>query len=133
VKGMDASVKSKDAAISQMRALVDQCAQTSGDGAEADPISELAVKQAADFIRALPKNVPLPEFAPDPDGSISLDWIQSRSRLFSLSIGQGRRVAYAWLDGSEGGHAVACFDGRGLPSGILKGIRRTMNRSTRPS
>jgi hypothetical protein len=117
----------KAAIISQIWALVDECAEMGWDGAEAEPISELAAEQAADFIRALPENTPLPEVAPEPDGSISLDWIQSRSRLFSLSIGESNRLAYAWLDGADRGHAVARFDGESVPPRILEGIRRIMN------
>ena len=70
---------------------------------------------------------PVPEFAPEPDGSVSLDWIQSRTRLFSLSIGTSRRLAYAWLDGSDKGHAVSRFDGKHIPSRIQQGIREIVN------
>ena len=93
----------------------------------AEPVSRRAAELAADFIRALPEDVPLPEYASEPDGSISLDWIQSRHRLFSLSIGEGSRLPYAWLDGADVGHAVAFFDGETVPPRILEGIRRIIN------
>ncbi len=117
----------KAAAISQIWALVDECAEMGWDGGAGEPISELSAERAADFIRALPDNVPLPEFAPEPDGSISLDWIHSRSRLFSLSVGMGSRLAYAWLDGADRGHAVARFDGETIPPRVLEGIRGITN------
>lgn len=106
---------------------MDECVETGWDGDEGEPISGIAAKVAADFIRALPKHVPLPEVAPDPDGSISLDWIQARSRLFSLSVCSGNTLAYAWLDGHDRGHAVARFDGQTVPARILDGIRQIMN------
>lgn len=115
-------------AISQIWALVSECAEAGWDGDGAEPISEIAAHAASDFIRALPDDVPLPEFAPEPDGFISLDWIQSRSRLFSLSVGLGPLLAYAWLDGGDRGHAVARFDGETVPLRILDGIRRTVSR-----
>ena len=118
----------KAEAISQIWALVSECDETGWDGGSAEPISEIAAHAASDFIRALPGDVPLPEAAPEPDGSISLDWIQSRSRLFSLSVGSGSRLAYAWLDGADRGHAVARFDGDAVPLRILDGIRRIVNR-----
>ena len=65
----------------------------------------------------------LPEFAPEPDGSISLDWIQSRARLYSLSIGHSNRLAYAWLDGADKGHGVVHFDGQNVPPRVLDGIK----------
>jgi hypothetical protein len=74
-------------------------------------------------VRALPDGIPLPEFAPEPDGSISLDWILSRNRLFSVSIGHSSRLAFAWLDGADNGHGVARFDGQNVPPRVLEGIK----------
>lgn len=117
----------KAAAISQLRALANDCAAPGWDGDAACAINPIAVFVAENFIRALPDSVPLPEFAPEPDGSLSLDWIQSRTRLFSLSVGSNQRLAYAWLDGSDKGHAVAQFDGNAIPQRILGGIEAIMN------
>ena len=91
-------------------------------------LDRLAALSAANFIRALPDGIALPEFAPEPDGSISLDWIQSRNRLFTLSVGSTNRLAYAWVDGTDKGHAVARFDGEHVPPRILEGIRGITNR-----
>jgi hypothetical protein len=113
----------KAVAISQIWALANECAETDWDGDGGEPISDLTVRQSLDLIRALPRDLPLPEFAPEPDGSISMDWIASRYRLFSLSIGEGSRLAYAWLDGTDRGHGVAQFDGVTVPTRILEGIR----------
>jgi len=117
----------KAAAISQIWALANECEESGWDGEGAEPISPLAANLAAAFIRALPVGLPLPEFAPEPDGSISLDWIESRNRLFSVSVGQNSRLAYAWLDGTDRGHAVARFDGQFVPRRILDGIRGIMD------
>lgn len=117
----------KASAISQIWALANECAEPGWDGDGALPLNRLAVFKAIAFIRVLPDGVPLPEFASDPDGSISLDWIQSRSHLFSLSIGTSNRLAYAWLDGTDKGHAVARFDEENMPPRILEGIRSIMN------
>lgn len=112
----------KAVAISQIWALANECDEGGWDGEGAEPISPLAANLAAAFIRALPAGVALPEFAPEPDGSISLDWIRSRHRLFSVSVGRNSRLAYAWLDGTDRGHAVARFDGQLVPRRILDGI-----------
>ena len=114
---------SKATAISQIWALAKECAEFDWDGASGEPISLTAASMAADFIRALPDDIQLPEFAPEPDGSISLDWIQSRTRLFSLSAGTTNRLAYTWLDGTDRGHAVVRFDGQTVPIRIVEGIR----------
>lgn len=117
----------KSAALSRLTELSDECAVEGWDGGEAFALDEMAVRNAGDLVRALPKGVPLPEFAPEPDGSISLDWIQSRHRLFSVSVGRNNRLAYAWLDGSDSGHGVAGFDGLNIPLLVLAGIQSILS------
>lgn len=112
----------KSVAISQIATLANECAEAGWDGDDAAPIDVAAVHTAVEFIRAMPDDLLLPEFASEPDGSISLDWIQSRKRLFSLSVGSTDRLAYAWLDGSDRGHGVARFDGKRIPSRVIEGI-----------
>jgi len=113
----------KATAISGIWALVAAHAEPGWDGEEARPISAAAGRMAAAFVRALPEDVPMPELAPEPDGSISLDWIQSRTRLFSISAGKRDRLAYAWLDGTDSGHGVARFDEERIPPLVLDAIR----------
>lgn len=117
----------KAAALSQLRALAHECTEEGWDGYEAYALDPTAVLIAEGFVRALPDSVPLPEFAPEPDGSVSLDWIQSKNRLFTMSVGTNHRLAYAWLDGADKGHAVARFDGETIPPRILQGINAIMN------
>jgi len=119
----------KAATISQMWELASECAAAGWDGDGGEPISARIVMQAIALIRALPTDLPLPELAPEPDGSISMDWIQTRHRLFSLSVGESSRLPYAWLDGTDRGHAVARFDGVTVPSRILEGIRSIIGRA----
>jgi len=109
--------------ISQLRQLANDCAEPGWDGSEAYPIDPDALQNAEEFVRLLPYGFPDPECAPDPDGSISLDWIQSRHRLFSLSIGNSSRLAYAWMDGTDKGHGVACFDRSSIPLRVLSEIQ----------
>lgn len=113
----------KVAAISRIWELVTE-SEAFGDGEEADPIPPIAARQAADFVRALPEGVRLPEIAWEPDGFLSLDWSESRHRVFSVSFGGRPRLPYAWLDGPDRGHAVAFFDGETVPPRILEGIKR---------
>ncbi len=116
-------------AISQICTLANECADPDWDGDGALPMNRYAVFKAVDFIRALPDGLPMPECAPEPDGSISLDWILSRHRMFSVSVGTGNRLAYAWLDGSDKGHGVAYFDGISLPIPIVSGIHMILDHS----
>ncbi len=109
--------------ISRLIALAQQCGQPGWDGTDAEPVSTLAVMTAEAFLRALPDDCPMPELAADPDGALSLDWIGSKSRIFSLSIGPTNRLAYAWVDGADRGHAVARFDGQQIPPRVLDGVQ----------
>ena len=113
----------KSKAIDEILALADECSVEGWDGYGAAPVDGSAVELATDFIRALPEAIPLAEFSVDPDGAISMDWAVNPSRVFSLSIGASDRLAYAWLDGTDKGHAVARFDGIQVPRRILEGIQ----------
>jgi len=117
----------KAASISQLQAMVNECSQPNWDGEDAVAINPIAVFLTEQFVRALPDAIPLPEFAPEPDGSITLDWIPSHHRMFSVSVGASARLAYAWLDGSDKGHAVARFEGDRVPKRIIDGIAAIMN------
>jgi hypothetical protein len=117
-------------AVSEILTVAARHGRPDWDGEGAEPISELATDRAIAFIRALPRSVPVPEIAPEPDGSISLDWIDSRSRVLSISIGVSDRLAFAWLDGTNRGHAVERFDGERIPPLILERIRETMGHAS---
>jgi len=115
------------AAISELQTLADECGISGLDDRDAVAIDADALIIAERFIRLLPKEIQIPEFAAEPDGSISMDWTQSKHRRFSMSIGKRSRLAYAWLDGADKGHGVACFDGESIPPRILQGIASIMN------
>lgn len=102
----------KAEAISQLMAMA----------TEEQTANPIAVLVAENFVRVLPNSIPLPEFSIDPDGSVSLDWIETRNQIFSLSVGANSRLAFAWLDGTDKGHAVARFDGQKIPEKIIEGI-----------
>lgn len=113
----------KQTAISEIWKLFKECDEPGWDGDGALPVNCLAASLAEDFVRALPDGFPMPEFAPEPDGGISLDWIESPTRLFSISFGLNNRLACAWLDGTDKGHAVASFDGESVPLLIQQGVK----------
>lgn len=113
----------KAAALSQLRTLAAKCATEGWDGGDAAALSPMAVLMAEWFVQALPDNLPLPEFAPEPDGGLSLDWIKSRHQIFSISLGDTHRMAYNWVDGADRGYATAIFIGHQIPERVLEGIR----------
>lgn len=116
-------------AISELFQVAEECREDNWDGHGASRIGKPTLLAAECFIRVLPDNIPLPEFAPEPDGAISFDWIRSRSQLLSVSVDDSRELALAWLDGSSRGHAVERFDGELMPERLLALIRTTMRSS----
>lgn len=120
----------KNDAISELWKLADECGETDWDGEDSVELDQRAVAGAVSFIWALPEGVPMPELAPEPDGSVSLDWIQSRHRIFSLSISNSDRLAFAWLDGSDKGHGVSHFDGWKVPTRVLDTLRSIVKYDT---
>jgi hypothetical protein len=74
-----------------------------------DPVTAAAVRIASRFVHVLPHSLPLPQVAIDPDGAISLDWMPSRTRAFSISVDDSGRLAFAWMNGSDRGHGVVRF------------------------
>jgi hypothetical protein len=78
----------------------------------------------------LPDGLPLPEIGAEPDGAVALEWINSRYRRLSLSVGNDSSLVYAWLDGTKKGHSVTDFDGVQLPERLLTEVRRIMSPSS---
>lgn len=91
--------------------------------ADQEAVKPDALWNAEQLLRALPDDLAAPEFSVDPDGAIAFDWIESRTRMFSVSVTESERLAYAWLDGSDRGHGVARFRSPVLPSKLLSSMR----------
>lgn len=118
----------KSSAISNLFEVSGACGIDDWDGYGAEAIGPVVIRNAEMFIRAFPDELALPAISAAPDGTIVLDWISGPSRLFSVNVGWNARLAYAWLDGTDQGHAVARFDGGQIPLRILEGIRAIVAR-----
>lgn len=114
----------KAALISTLSALGDECRDPNWDGYGAEPVNPRALKRAEDLISSLPDGVPLPECSIEPDGCVSLDWMPAPHRTLTMSVGANDRLPYAWVDGTDRGHAVARLVDGVLPQRILDEIRR---------
>ncbi len=101
-----------------------ECSTPDWDGYRALPVNPAALERAETLLRSLPDDLLLPDFSIEPDGDISFDWLPTRTRSFSLSIGNSDRVAYAWVDGTDRGHAVARTGSGEVPTRILNELKR---------
>jgi len=114
----------KSLALSELAILASECRGQDWDGYGAEPLNPSALMLAQDIIRSLPDDVPMPSFSVEPDGCVSMDWIPSKVRTFTLSAGKTDRLPYAWIEGTDRGHAVARFMDGQLPPRILQEIKR---------
>jgi hypothetical protein len=110
--------------ISTLSALGDECREPNWDGYGAEPVNPSALKRNEDLIASLPDGLPLPECSIEPDGCVSLDWMPAPHRTLTMSVGANDRLPYAWVDGTDRGHAVAQLVDGELPPRILDEIRR---------
>ena len=117
----------KEDALKRLYELAAECAEADWDGYGAEAVSQSAVEHSAYFIRRLPEGLPLPEISVEPDGEIALDWSPTPTQTFSVSIGTANRMACAWVNGTEHGHAVAYSNNGDIPSRILQEIQRITN------
>jgi len=111
-------------ALADLDKLVQECATPDWDAHGATPAHGSAARRAARLLRVLPAGLPAPEIGPEPDGSISLDWMCSRQKLLSVSVGTGDRLACAWVAGSHRGHEVVRFDGKLAPQRLLRCLEK---------
>ena len=95
------------------------------DGADAPPVSPVALDRARELIMSLPLSIPNPELAVEPDdGAVSLEWYAGPSRVFSVSVGNSPRMACAGIDGTDSWHGVARFDSAKVPDFVIQSIQR---------
>jgi hypothetical protein len=113
----------KNALVSRLWEMAEECGENDWNGYEAAPLSLAAVEQAVEFIRAWPFEDDLPDCAPEPDGSVNLEWIYTRHRRATVSLDGGQRLAFAWLDGANKGRGVAAFQNGKMPHAILDSVR----------
>lgn len=114
----------KASALASLQGLAHEYAENLPSGNVSSGLNAVAIRLAMDFVRALPDPLPMPEFALEADGAISLDWIRSSHRMLSISVDDSRRLAYTWIDGTDKGRGVLYFDGVAVPPRLLYDIRR---------
>ena len=134
LENSDALFGRRAVVIAELWGLLESHAEGAWDGHQALPVDRQAIALAEEFVRSLPHGCVMPEVAVDPDGCVSLDWISSRQRMLSISFtGKSDRLAYAWVDGTDRGHAVERFDGGRVPRRLMNAILAMANSLDRAS
>lgn len=124
VQSSQALFGSKAKLISELMELAADCREVDWDGYGAQPVDSQALEVAQAIISSLPDDLALPECSIEPDGCVSLDWMPTNVRTLTLSAEGSGRIPYAWVDGTDRGHAVGRFQGGELSSRIIEEIGR---------
>ena len=109
--------------IPEIMSLVRVSAVNSSD-VETARVTHDTAREAMKFALSLPKSLPIPEIAADPDGDISFDWIGKTGKMFSVSIDATGRIAYAGRFGERSKiHGIEQLS-HSCPQEILRGIEK---------
>ena len=91
-----------------------------------DSVDLDTVQVALDFAKLLPRSLPAPEIAADPDGEVSFDWLGPAGKMFSVSVSRAGRIAYAGRFGSTSKiHGTEQLS-ETLAQEIVRGIQRAV-------
>src|SRR5262249_34822470 len=96
------------------------------DSTENAAVSHETAWKAVAFAKLLPRGLPIPEIAPDPDGEITFDWIGRSGKMFSVSIGSDGRISYAGRFGDKSKTHGTEQLSEILPREILFGIEKAL-------
>ena len=113
----------KSRALTALASTVSECSEENWDGYGALPVERRALELAVEIIRSIPDGLPMPEFAIEPDGSVSMDWMPTPRRTFTLSLGKNSRIPYAWVDGTDHGHGVVRLEDGRIPARLIGEIQ----------
>ena len=108
---------------SEILSLIEQGIPNPNLDQETIPVTLNTANTALKFAFLLPRSLPIPEVAADPDGEISFDWIKSQ-KLFSVSIGADGKISYAGRFSAKSKvHGTEQFS-EAIPSEVLRGIEK---------
>ncbi|PYT61703.1 MAG: hypothetical protein DMG35_08805 [Acidobacteria bacterium] len=88
------------------------------------PVDSETISAATQFAYSLPRFGPMPEVSADPDGEISFDWIGPSGQMFSVSVNNQNRLAYAgWFGEKSRIHGIEQL-AENCPKQIVRGIEK---------
>lgn len=97
------------------------------DGYDAETINISTFEYARKFIELLPFDTELPEFVPESDGEISIEWFDSPSWIFSISVSPKGRLSYVGFYGRNRTKGVEYLNDK-IPQSILSNIKRVLKK-----
>jgi len=105
----------------QLDEVFKECSFEGWDGERAKPISEEVLRCAERFLNSFPLGIEAPEIGAEPDGSITLEWYRSPTKVASISINPDGWVYWAALIGASRRHG-ADYSLMGISDDLLRTI-----------
>lgn len=96
--------------------------KTYADSVESVQASAVALSNARLLICALPEMSIRPDISLDGEGGIMFDWMISKFKMYSISIGRTSRLPFALLNGAEKAYGVIEFDGQKAPNRMVSDL-----------
>jgi hypothetical protein len=113
-----------EALISEIDQIMAETALKAGEGFA--PVDPEAASAALRLAYLLPRFLPTPEVASDPDGDISFDWLGRSGKMFSISVSKTGRIAYAGRFGDKSKFHGTDQLSASCPPEIILGIKRAI-------
>jgi hypothetical protein len=119
----EAPTGSKQAAYDELDEVFDACRNPHWDAHGAEAVNQETLRNARQFIEALPLGYSLPSVGAEPDGHLTLEWYRATNRLLSVSISPEAMLYWAALVSDEDPRGSCRFAGE-VPETILYWIQR---------
>ena len=111
-------------AMAELEEVYRECSVNDWDGYGGLAVTAGAYQEAKVLLNALPRTLPIPEIAAEPDGSIALEWDRGANQIFALSVNGKGVIVYAGLLGRGiKAHGTEVFNDS-LPQTIILHIKR---------
>jgi hypothetical protein len=113
---------SKTETLAELDSLALETREPNWDGYNADGVMAETVALVREIIRLMPDDLALPSLSAEPDGHVSMEWIEGQHQRLSVSISPNGSLAYAAILDGEARHGTTALIGE-IPEIVLRLIR----------
>lgn len=107
----------------KLSSIYSECRLPGWNGEGADGISESNLESAKLFLASIPADLPPPDLAPEPDGSLEFEWYVARGRTLSVSVNSDPKLcAWAFLN-DPNPQQFGSWEGGPMPDYLSERIR----------
>lgn len=100
-----------------------ECQTGNWDGYDAEPVSQVALRNMYIFLEALPLGLCRPSVSADPHGHLTLEWYRNPTRVLSVAVSPDDLVHYSALLGASKTCGTETFFGE-VPEIIINLVHR---------